>query len=130
MRVIGRYMLEFGAVSSLFDLLTFGALVFMFRASPEMFRTSWFVESLLTELAVALVVRTRRPFFQSRPGGLLLVSTLALVPVALAIPYMPFVDTLGFVPLPGMVVAAVVMITVLYVAATEVQKRWFFRHAP
>jgi len=43
------------------------------------FRTAWFVESLLTELVIALVVRTRRPFFRSRPGTLLLTSTLVLI---------------------------------------------------
>jgi Mg2+-importing ATPase len=44
----------------------------------------------LTELAVALVIRTRRPFFRSRPGRLLLTSTLILIPVSFAIPYLPF----------------------------------------
>ena len=68
MRFIGRFMLEFGAVSSVFDFLTFGALLLVFRAAPDLFRTGWFVESLLTELVIALVVRTRRPFFRSRPG--------------------------------------------------------------
>ena len=55
-----------------------------------MFRTGWFVESLLTELVIALVVRTRRPFFRSRPGSLLLVSTAASSAVALLLPYLPF----------------------------------------
>ena len=68
MRFIGRFMLEFGAVSSVFDFLTFGALLLVFHAAPDLFRTGWFVESLLTELVIALVVRTRRPFFRSRPG--------------------------------------------------------------
>src|SRR4029079_13609748 len=86
-RFIGRYMVEFGALSSMFDFLTFGVLLFIFRATTEVFRTSWFVESLITELVVALVMRTRRPFFRSRPGRLLLVSTVMLIPVAFAIPY-------------------------------------------
>jgi len=55
-------------VSSVFDVLTFAMLIGVFRADPRTFRTSWFVESLLTELVIALVVRTRRPFFRSRPG--------------------------------------------------------------
>ena len=129
MRFIGRYMAEFGAVSSIFDFLTFGALLVVFRASPETFRTGWFVESLLTELVVVLVMRTRRPVFRSRPGALLLGSTLALIPLSLAIPYLPFAGALGFVPLPWTVVLAVVAITVLYASATELQKRWFFRQS-
>jgi Mg2+-importing ATPase len=124
---IGRFMVHFGLLSSAFDFLTFAVLVGAFHASPELFRTGWFVESLLTELVIALVVRTRRPFFRSRPGKLLWVSTLALVPIAFALPYAPFAGVLGFVPLPGSIVAVVAGITGLYVAATELQKRWFYR---
>jgi Mg2+-importing ATPase len=126
-RFIGRYMVEFGALSSVFDCLTFGALLWIFHATPELFRTSWFVESLLTELVVALVMRTRRAFFQSRPGRLLLISTMVLIPIAFAIPYVPFADVFGFVPLPGTIVAAIGLITVLYIGATELQKKWFYR---
>lgn len=126
---IGRYMVEFGVLSSVFDFLTFGALVGIFRATPDTFRTSWFVESLLTELVVALVMRTRRPFFRSRPGTLLLASTLGLIAFAFAIPYLPFADVFGFVRLPGTLLGTIVVITVLYVAATELQKKWFYRGA-
>ena len=73
MRFIVRYMIEFGILSSAFDILTFGVLLVVFQAHPALFRTGWFVESLLTELLIALVVRTRRPFFRSRPGAVLLV---------------------------------------------------------
>ncbi|HEY1304280.1 MAG TPA: magnesium-translocating P-type ATPase [Vicinamibacterales bacterium] len=124
---IGRYMMEFGALSSLFDFLTFGALLRIFRASPEVFRTTWFVESLLTELVVALVMRTRRPFFRSRPGRLLLISTMALIPIAFAIPYAPFAGVFGFVPLPPVLLATIAIIAALYVVATELQKKWFYR---
>ena len=127
MRFIGRFMLEFGVVSSIFDFLTFGALLLVFRSGPAVFRTGWFVESLLTELVIALVVRTRRPFFRSRPGRLLLWSTLALVVVTFSIPYLPFVDVFGFVPLPGVVLVTVVAITALYVVAAEMTKSRFYR---
>lgn len=128
MRFIGRYMVEFGLLSSAFDFLTFGVLLYLFNATPELFHTGWFVESLLTELVIALVVRTRRPFFRSRPGSLLLTSTLLLVALTLAIPYLPYMDLLGFVPLPAMLVATLVAITVLYVIAAEGTKRWFYRN--
>jgi Mg2+-importing ATPase len=85
------------------------------------------VESLLTEVVVALVMRTRRPFFRSRPGTLLLISTVVLIAVALAIPYLPFGDVFGFVRLPGAMLGTITVITVLYVAATELQKKWFYR---
>jgi Mg2+-importing ATPase len=125
-RFIGHYMIEFGALSSVFDFLTFGALLWIFHATAEVFRTMWFVESLLTELVVALVIRTQRPFFRSRPGTLLLTLTLGLIGVALAIPYLPLADVFGFVPLPGPLLATIVLITAAYVAATELQKRWFY----
>ena len=127
MRFIGRFMLEFGAVSSVFDFLTFGALLLVFHAAPDLFRTGWFVESLLTELVIALVVRTRRPFFRSRPGRVLLWSTVALVALTVAIPYLPFIGVFGFVPLPGMLLITVTAITALYVVATELTKRRFYR---
>jgi Mg2+-importing ATPase len=123
---IGRFMVVFGLVSAVFDFVTFGALWVVFRATPAMFRTGWFVESLLTELVIALVVRTRRPFFRSRPGTVLLVSTIALIVVAFAVPYLPFADVFGFVPLPGLLLATIALITVLYVAATELTKRQFY----
>ena len=72
MRLIGRFMVEFGLVSSVFDVLTFTLLLVVFATGAEAFRTAWFVESLLTELVIALVVRTRRPFYASRPGTVLL----------------------------------------------------------
>lgn len=127
MRFIGRFMVEFGVLSSLFDLLTFGALLVVFAAPPALFRTAWFVESLLTELVIALVVRTRRPFFRSRPGTLLMASTLILVPLALAIPFVPGAGIVGFTPLPAGVLGSIVGITLLYVLATEIAKARFYR---
>ena len=84
---IKPFMLAFGLLSSAFDFITFGVLIWLFAATPMLFRTGWFVESLLTELAIALVIRTRRPFFRSRPGNLLLVTTAAVTAVTIASPY-------------------------------------------
>lgn len=127
LRFVGRFMIEFGILSSLFDFLTFAVLLGGFAAGEAEFRTGWFVESLLTELVIALVVRTRRPFFRSRPGGLLLTSTLVLIGLTLSISYLPGAGWLGFVPLPGAFLAALVTITAGYVTAAELTKRWFYR---
>jgi Mg2+-importing ATPase len=129
MRFIGRFMVEFGAMSSAFDLLTFAVLLWAFHATPELFRTGWFVLSLLTELVIALVVRTRRPFFRSRPGTLLAGTTALTIVLAFGIPYLPHAGVLGFVPLPGALVATLALITVSYVLATELMKSWFYRTA-
>jgi Mg2+-importing ATPase len=126
---IGRFMVAFGLLSSAFDILTFVVLLQIFLASPALFRTAWFVESLLTELVIALVVRTRRPVFRSRPGSLLLFSTAVLMVLTFVIPYLPFVSAIGFVPLPPALVGVLCTITVLYVLAAEGAKRWFFAAA-
>jgi P-type Mg2+ transporter len=127
-RELRRFMIKFGLLSSVFDLATFGVLLLVYRAAPIEFRTAWFVESLLTELVIALVVRTRRPFFRSRPGRFLLWSTVATVVVTFALPYSPLAAPLGFVPLPPVLVALIVAITVGYVVAAESLKRTFFRN--
>ncbi len=128
-RFIGRFMIEFGLLSSAFDLLTFATLLVAFHAPPDVFRTGWFMESLLTELVIALVVRTRRIFFRSRPGNVLLVSTLVLIPFSFAIPYLPHAGVLGFVPTPPSLLVMLVAITMLYVVAAELVKVWFYRNA-
>jgi Mg2+-importing ATPase len=122
-REIRRFMFTFGAVSSIFDFITFGLLLWVFSASAELFRTGWFVESLLTELVIALVVRTRRPFFRSRPGRLLLASTAAVTVLTFSLPYLPFADALGFVPLSPALMLALVGVTAFYVVATELTKQ-------
>ena len=123
---IRDYMILFGLVSSIFDFLTFGVLLFLFRASPEEFRTGWFIESLLTELVIALVVRTRGLFFRSRPGKLLLVSTLIVVGITLVLPYVPFNFLFGFIPLPVPLMLTMLGLTVLYMLVTEVAKKYFY----
>lgn len=126
-KFIRNYMILFGLVSSIFDFLTFGTLLFLFHASPEEFRTGWFVESLITELVIALVVRTRHFFLRSRPGKLLLVSTLIFIAIAIVLPYLPFVSSVfGFVPLPAPLMLTMLGLTALYVVATEVTKKFFY----
>lgn len=128
---IRNYMVLFGLLSSVFDMLTFGALLWLFHAAPEEFRTGWFIESLLTELVIALVVRTRRPFYRSRPGNLLLITTMTVVAIALVLPYLPFSSIFGFVPLPAPLLLGMVGLTLTYVFAVEVTKKIFYaRVAP
>lgn len=126
-RFIGRFMVEFGILSSVFDLMTFAILLTAFRASVEVFRTGWFVESLLTELVIALVVRTRRPFFASLPGTALLWLTVGLVVVTLLIPYLSFAGVFGFVPVPVGMMVILLGIVIAYVFSAELLKRWFYR---
>ena len=120
------YMVVFGLVSSVFDFLAFGALLFVFKATPAEFRTGWFVESLLTELVIALVVRTRRRCWRSRPGTWLMLSTMAVIAVTLALPYLPCNTLFGFIPLPLPLLLTMIGLTALYVLAAELTKGWFY----
>jgi len=123
-RDVRRFMVTFGLVSTAFDLLTFVLLAQVFDAGEPVFQTAWFVVSLLTELAVVLVLRTRGPLWASRPSALLLWSTLAVGLAALAIPFVPALHSLfGFVALPLSMVAALIAIVLAYVACTEAVKR-------
>ncbi len=123
---IRNYMILFGLVSSIFDFLTFGTLLLLFHASPDEFRTGWFIESLLTELVIALVVRTRHIFFQSRPGKLLLASTLIIIGITLVLPYLPFSSLFSFIPLPLPLMLTMLGLTALYVVSTEIAKKYFY----
>lgn len=126
---IQRFMIVFGLISSVFDLLTFGVLLYIFHAGQAVFQTAWFMISLLTELAVVLVLRTRKPAFHSRPSRLLLWSTLTVAAATFAIPFLGGASALfGFVPLSATELAAVVVIVGGYIVATESAKAWFFRH--
>jgi Mg2+-importing ATPase len=123
---VRRFMLVFGAISSTFDLLTFAVLRLGFAADETLFRSGWFLESVATELAVLFVLRTRRPFFRSRPSRLLAASSLAVTGLALAIPYSPVATILGLDGPQPTVLAALVAITAVYIAATEVTKWRFY----
>jgi len=123
---IRNFMLGFGLISSLFDALTFALLLLVLRVAPAEFRTAWFVESLLTELAILLVVRTHRPLIASRPSAGVLWSTIAVTVAAIALPYAPAIAaTFGFVPLPPALMAMLLAITLGYVVVNEWAKKRF-----
>jgi len=124
---IRRFMLTFGLVSSVFDYLTFGVLLWLLHAGPAEFRTGWFVESVVSATLVVLVVRTRGSFLRSRPGRALLSTTLAVAALTLVIPYTPLGTAFGFVPLPPLFLGLMGVIVLSYVASAELAKRWFYR---
>ena len=119
-------MLTFGLVSSVFDFVTFGTLLYWLRATEQQFRTAWFLESLMTELFIVLVIRTRGPFFRSRPGPLLIAATLLVAGTTIFLPFTPLGAAFGFAPLPAQFVLVLLAITVAYLAASELVKGWFF----
>jgi Mg2+-importing ATPase len=125
---VRAFMIVFGLVSTVFDLLTFWLLLEVFDAGEPAFQTAWFVVSLLTELAVVLVLRTRRAAWRSLPSRLVLATTLAVGAFAVALPYLgPLSAAFGFVPLPPALLATTLAIVAAYSLATEVAKRRFVR---
>ena len=126
-RVIRNFMITFGLVSSVFDLLTFAVLLLLVRSDVDQFRTGWFLESVLSEILVLLVIRTRRPFFRSPVGRGLLVGSLVVAAGSLALPYLGLGRTFGLVPVSGPVLLMLTAVTMAYVVASEIAKRVFFR---
>jgi Mg2+-importing ATPase len=124
---IRRFMLVFGLLSSIFDFLTFGVLLLLFRAQTDQFRSAWFLESVVSAALVVLVIRTRRPFFRSVPGRALLAATLAIVGVTLVVLITPLGPLFGFGRLPAGFYPAILGIVALYIAGAEGAKRLFYR---
>jgi Mg2+-importing ATPase len=124
---VRNFMFTFGTVSSAFDYLTFGLLLLVLHVSQDQFRTAWFLESVMTELLIMLVIRTQKPFFRSKPGKYLLIGTLLVAAVTLLLPYSPLGKPLGFTPLPLPLLLTLLGITGLYVLASEATKRAFYR---
>jgi Mg2+-importing ATPase len=126
-RLIRNFMVVFGLVSSVFDLLTFVLLLLVVPQDVDQFRTGWFLESVLSEILVLLVIRTQRPFFRSPIGRALLIGSIAVAVGSLALPYIALGASFGLVPVSAPVLVALTTITLAYVATSEVVKRAFFR---
>ena len=126
-KVIRKFMLTFGLVSSVFDYLTFGVLLFILHATQDQFRTGWFLESVISASLIVLVIRSRKPFFKSKPGKYLLMATLSIAVVTLILPFTPLADIFGFSPLPISFLAIIGMIVVFYIITAEVAKTVFYR---
>jgi len=127
-RFIRNFMMTFGLVSSVFDYATFGVLLLL-GATVDRFRTGWFLESVISACLIVLVVRTRKPFFMSRPGRHLLIATVLVVAAALVLPYTPVATVLGFTRLPVWYLPVLGAIVALYIGAAELTKRIFYRRA-
>ena len=122
---IRRFMLVFGPLSSVFDYLAFGALL-LFRATPELFRSAWFLELVVSASLIVLAVRTRTSLFRNRPSRLMLALTAITCALAILLPYTPLARLMNFVPIPLPVLAAMIGISLAFLAAAEAAKRKFF----
>jgi Mg2+-importing ATPase len=126
LRFISKFMLVFGLLSTVFDYITFAALIFLLHADTDQFRTAWFIESIISAAIIVLVIRTRRPLFKSRPRKYLLIATLVTVGFTLILPVSPLGQLFELKLLSVSYLAAVSLIVLSYVFAAEVAKRIFY----
>ena len=126
---IRQFMMIIGPISSLYDMLTFAVLLWVFHAATNapLFRTGWFVESLATQTLVVFVIRTAANPLRSRPSWRLLASVLAVVTIAVGLPYTRVGALLQFTPLPVAVLAAVAGLAGTYLLLVQAVKSWFYR---
>ena len=133
---IRRFMLVFGLLSSVFDYLTFLALILLLNSTgltwhsnayQMMWRTGWFVESVISASMIVLVIRTKRVFFKSKPSNYLMGMTALVAVVVIALPYTGFGHLLGLQPFPAYFYPILLGIMVLYIASAELAKNLFYR---
>lgn len=120
---LARFMVTFGFVSTVADLVCLAGLGWWFDAPVEVVRTGWFVESCLTEIVVLLALRTRRPMWRSRPSAALLRASGFVATVCIAIPWAPQTSATGFSPLGLSSTAWLAALILAYLVATELLKR-------
>lgn len=127
---IRKFMMVFGLISSIFDFMTFGVLLFILKANREQFRTGWFIESVVSASLIILFIRTRKPFFMSRPSPHLLGTVLAVIVCTILLPYTPLGEPLGLnTHLPAVFFLCLAGILVLYIGTIEIVKLLFFRRS-
>ena len=124
-KFIRKFMIIFGLLSSVFDYLTFGCLL-LINATVAQFRTGWFIESVVSASLIVLVIRSRRPFFKSKPGKYLLLATLLVVVVTMFLPISPLAGLLEFQALSISFLLMLGAILILYIISAELLKRVFY----
>jgi Mg2+-importing ATPase len=128
MGFIQRYMWLFGLISSAFDALTFWLLLRVLHADETLFRTGWFIESLVTQVLVIFVIRTHGKPWASRPSAVLSGASLAVVVTAVALPFTPLGGLFHLEPPPAIFFAWLAGMVLAYLALAECAKRFFYRH--
>jgi Mg2+-importing ATPase len=125
---IRNFMFVFGLISSVFDFLVTFALFAVLQESGILFRSGWFIFSILTELFTLMVMRTNKPFYKSKPASILLYLSILIGIITLLIPYSPLAVLFEISPVPLMVVGILSVSIVFYVTALETGKIFFYRH--
>ena len=123
---IAKFALFFGLISSIFDFVTISSLIYLLQAGPELFRTGWFIESVMSEILVTFSIRTRRKFFKSRPSNLLAATSVMMAAMTLVVVYSPFGVLFEFVKPPLWFLGLIFGILACYFFLVEGLKHLFF----
>jgi Mg2+-importing ATPase len=126
-KAIRKFMMTFGLLSSVFDYLTFGALLQVFHATQDQFRTGWFLESVCSASLIVLVIRSQKLFFRSTPSKYLSIATISTVALTLILPFTPIGLIFGFNPLPTSFLLLVGIIVTGYIISAEIAKTIFYK---
>jgi Mg2+-importing ATPase len=119
-----RFTIIMGAVSSLFDAITFAVLLKVFHANETLFQTGWFVESIATQILVIFLIRSGRMWWRaSRPHPILIGTSLAALAAGIAVALGPWGGVFGFAMPSAAVMTVMAGITIAYLAAAEMAKR-------
>jgi Mg2+-importing ATPase len=129
---IGRFMVSIGPISSIFDVVTFLLMWYVFRANTParqtLFQSGWFIESLLTQTLIVHMIRTAKiPFFQSRAAWPVLLLTGAIMLCGLLLPFTVVGAKLKLEPLPASYFAWLAAILLGYSVLTQLVKGWYIR---
>lgn len=125
---IRKFMIIIGPISSIFDFITYGVMLFVFHSSAALFHTGWFIESLCTQTLVIYVIRTAKiPFVESMPSKFLMFTSLLIVAIGIIIPFSPLAKPFGFVAPPPAYFIALFFIVASYLFLVQVAKKWFIK---
>jgi len=126
-KLIRDFMFTFGFISSVFDYITFAVLLIGFKAQEEVFQSSWFTVSILTELLILMVMRTQKPFYKSKPVPIMLFTVIFMGVLTLLLPYLPFHQFLNIEPIKPAILLSLFAIAALYIITTEIAKHYFYK---
>jgi len=126
-KMIRDFMIYIGPLSSIYDFLTFFALLKIFHASEQFFHSGWFVESLATQTLVIFIIRTARNPLRSRPSLALTLTTISVVLFGTVLPYTSLGALIGFTPMPFAFLLFIAIATGTYLLLVEIVKRQLMR---
>lgn len=127
MKLISDFMVHFGLISFIFDMITMLALLYWLKAPEDVFRTGWFLESLISEVVVTFSIRSQLKFYKSKPSWLLVVMSIVALAVAVGVVYSSVGALFQFIPLTVECIAVITGIVILYFVTVEATKFGFFK---